>query len=184
MMALPACALLLQDFERHPRVDRIEVGERLIHHDQVGVVQQRRDELRLLLHPAAEVLGLLLPVLVEVEPLQPVGQLDAGRRFGHPLQRRQVDQRGLELEVAVEAALLRHVADAVLGGLVQLLAEQPHLAAVRAEDVEHHADGRRLARAVGAQQAEDFAGVDVEGDIGNGLDRAEALAEAGKLNGR
>ena len=76
MIALPAGALFLQDLERQPRVDRVEVGERLVDHDQVGLVHQRGDELRLLLHAAAEVLDLLLPVLVQIEPLEPVGQLD------------------------------------------------------------------------------------------------------------
>ena len=62
MMALPAWACSDEHVDGHPGVDRVEVGERLVDHDQVGLVDQGGDQLGLLLHAAAQVLDLLLPV--------------------------------------------------------------------------------------------------------------------------
>jgi hypothetical protein len=56
--------LLADDVFHQPRVDRIEAGERLVDDDQVGIVQQRGDELRLLLHALAEFLYFLVAVIV------------------------------------------------------------------------------------------------------------------------
>ena len=40
-------------------VDRVEAAEGLVHDDEVGLVQQRGDELDLLLHALGELFGLL-----------------------------------------------------------------------------------------------------------------------------
>ena len=57
------------------RVDRIEAAERLVEDDEIGIVQQRGDELHLLLHAARQLVDLgVAPVLVaagETEPLEP-----------------------------------------------------------------------------------------------------------------
>src|SRR5204862_227351 len=57
------------------RVDRIEAAERLVEDHQLGIVQQRGDELHLLLHPPRQLVDLrLAPILLgagEAEPLQP-----------------------------------------------------------------------------------------------------------------
>ena len=41
-------------------VDRVEAAERLVHDDELGIVQQCGDELNLLLHALGELFGLLL----------------------------------------------------------------------------------------------------------------------------
>ncbi len=72
--------LFADDVFDQPRVDRIEPGERFVDHDQIRLVQQRGDDLRFLLHALAEFLNLLVAVIVQIEPLQPVGQ--AALRLG------------------------------------------------------------------------------------------------------
>ena len=51
-----------------------------------------------------------------------------------------------------------------------------------AQQAAHHADGRGLAGAVGAQEAEDLALLDVERDAVDGREVAEALGEAVELD--
>jgi len=175
----PACgALLLDDVLDQARVDRVEPGEGLVHDDEVGLVHESRDNLRLLLHALAEVLHLLVAVVVQVEPLQPVGQPAPRLPLVQALEGRKIDQRRLQLEVHVQAALLRQVADAVLLRLIEPAAKDLDITGIGPEDIEHHADGRRLACAVRPEQAEDFARVDLEGDAVDRPDGAEALAEA------
>ena len=49
---------------------------------------------------------------------------------------------------------------------------------------EHHVDGSGLARAVGAEQAENFAAVHCEGDVIEGRHPAVHLAQAGRADRR
>ncbi len=60
-------------------VDGIEAGEGLIHDDEVGLVEERGDELNLLLHALGELFGLFGDGLGDLEPLAPeVGALGGG----------------------------------------------------------------------------------------------------------
>ena len=59
-------------------VHRVETGERLIHQQDVGPVQDRGDELDLLLVALAELLGAPVGVFRDAEALQPVMGLFPG----------------------------------------------------------------------------------------------------------
>src|SRR3712207_6951647 len=65
---------LFRSFERL-RVDRIEAAERLVEDHEVRVVEERGDELHLLLHAARQLVDLREPPVLlrrlEPEPLQP-----------------------------------------------------------------------------------------------------------------
>ena len=180
MMALPRRGLLGEHLDGHAGVDRVQVGERLVDHDQVGLVHEGGDQLRLLLHAAAQVLDLLLAVAPEVQPLEPRLQSAGSLRLGQPFERGEIFQRRRQLLIAIEAALLGHVADPAFLVLGHGAAEEPDLAAVGAEDVEHHADRSRLARAVGAEETEDLTREDLERNFVHCAQRAEGLAEAGE----
>ena len=83
-------------------------------------------------------------------------------------------------EIGVEREALAHVAD-VAPDLVALGADvesrDVRRALARREKSDEHLDRGRLARAVGAQEAEDFAGPDVEGDVIDRDERSEAARE-------
>src|SRR5215203_387240 len=136
-------------------VDGIEAGERLVQDEQVRLVENGADELHLLLHALRQLLDLGFGPLGELHPLQPA--LDVGPELG-PLEAADLAEEE-ELvhhrHPAVEPALLGQVADPPQILRRPRMAEDRDLARVLGRDVHDHADGRRLARPVGPQQAED-----------------------------
>ena len=65
MTVLPRALELEHRVLQRLRVDRIESAERLVENHEIGIVQQRRDELHLLLHAARQLVDLgVAPVLV------------------------------------------------------------------------------------------------------------------------
>jgi len=137
-------------------VDRVQAAERLIDDDHLRPVQDRGDELRLLLHTLAQFADLLVAVVAQVQPFQEANRLLAGIRRAHPLERPQVDQHLQQGHVFVQAALFRHVADPALGLLGQRAAQHGDRPRIRLQDVENHAHCCRLARAVRPQKGENF----------------------------
>ena len=86
----------------------------------------------------------------------------------------------LDRQVLVEREPLRHVADLLLDAAAladDVIAEHGSLARVRSEKPADHADGRRLARAVGPEEADDLAGRDLERDVIDGDRLAEAFGQ-------
>ena len=80
----------------------------------------------------------------------------------------------------VEREALRHVADAALdclGIARDVDAADDGRAGGRPQQTAQHADGGRLAGAVGAEKAEDLAGFDVERQLIDGRERAEPARE-------
>ena len=89
----------------------------------------------------------------------------------------QVLQHG---QVVVQAEALGHVPDPRpdFGCIpVHFHAQHVHFARSRFHQPQHHADGSGFARAVRAQEAEDFTGVDFKVDVIHGGKIAEALGE-------
>jgi len=165
------------------RVQRIQARERLVDYQQVGFVQQRGDELGLLLHPSAQVLHLLATAAPEVQALQPRAEAPPGLSLREPLQRRQVDEHLVQALVLVQPAVLGKIAHAVARPVRPRATEHLYRARVWRKDVQHHANSGRLAGPVGAQQAEHFAGAHLERDVANGLHVAEALAHSPHAHG-
>jgi hypothetical protein len=68
-------------------------------------------------------------------------------------------------EVAVQGKFLRHIADllpCLAGGFFQVQPHHPRLATADRQQAAHHLEGGGFARAIGAEQAEDFATADTE----------------------
>jgi hypothetical protein len=89
-------------------------------------------------------------------------------------------------EVVVQAEALAHVADPALHGLGvarDVDAQDVGAAARRRQQTAQHPDRRRLARAVGPEEAEDLAFFDRERNPVHGGKRAEALAQVPELDG-
>ena len=76
-------------------------------------MQQRGDELDLLLHALGKLFGLLLDGLGDLQPLAPDQRALARQRLRQPVQLAQEDELVEHLHLLVEAALFRQVADAV-----------------------------------------------------------------------
>ena len=90
-------------------------------------------------------------------------------------------------QVLVHRGVLAGQADALAqgGGVADgVQARDADRAGVRAQQRGEHADRRRLARAVGAEQAEHRAGLDLEVDAVERADLAERLDEAFDEDGR
>ena len=90
-------------------------------------------------------------------------------------------------EPAVGGHELRHVADAAphVGGLPNDVVAGHHTGArARGEEGREHLDRRTLAGAVGAEQSEDRAMLDLEGEVLHGGERAEGAGQGTRLDCR
>src|SRR5258705_10418264 len=104
-------------------VDGIEATEGLVHDDEVGFVEQRGDELDLLLHAFGELLGFLGDGLGDLHTLAPdVGAL-AGGRGVEAMELAEEDELVHDLHLLVETTLFGEVADAFEDGSLKLLVE-------------------------------------------------------------
>ena len=154
---------LAQQLEERLLDERIEARGGLVEHEQVGPVLEGDHEpdlllvaLRVLLEAAAR---------VEIEAGDEVGlvaRIDAAAEVGEVLDRLTARQPVVEGELAGQVADAAMDGDRIDGRLDPEDAGTP---ARRANEVEQGADGRRLARAVGAEEAEDLARVDLEVDV-------------------
>jgi len=140
-------------------------------------VQRSGNDLRLLRHAPAEFLNSLFAVVPQVEPFE--GRFDScfGLAASEAFERAQVVQAVGQFQVVVQAALFGHIADAIFFVFVNWPAEDLDCPAVGFEEIERHAEGGRLACAVGAEQAEDFAGRDGERKVGHGDLIAEGFGD-------
>src|SRR3954468_20914776 len=147
---------LAQHLAQHVDADRVEAGERLVEHEQLGVVRERRAELRALLVAERERLRAPLGDLGEAEALEPAPRRRPRRRVVEAVQAREVHELVGDAHLRIQAALLGHVAEPGARRGVDRPAAEAHLAGVRREDAEHDAHGGGLARAVGADEAEEL----------------------------
>ena len=103
ILQLQQCAL-----HQH-RVYRVQTAERLVHHNQIGIVQERGYQLNLLLHPLGEFPGLLINCVGYLHPIRPI-QCTPARLFGRqPVQLTEEDQLIQNLHLLVESALLGQI---------------------------------------------------------------------------
>jgi len=152
---------------------RIDAHGGLVHKEQARLVQQPHPDVDAALHPAGIGLDALLGPVLETDLLEHL--VDArGKRFAgksvHISPEIEVLQR---CKVLVERQFLRDDSDAVLDrhGLARDgMPADGGVAAGRGEEGGEYGDGGGLARAVGSEQAEDLALLDVKG---NAFDRGE-----------
>jgi hypothetical protein len=149
----------------------VDAGGGLVQHDDRRAVHQRLGDKHAALHAAGQLahvgVGLVGQAQVVQQLVDPVvvalhaevAALDA-QRFAHA-------------EEGVEHQLLRHDAQRLAGGRVvvdDIVAHHAHAAFGGAGQAGQHADQRRLAGTVGAEQAEELTAMDVEADAVQCLD--------------
>jgi hypothetical protein len=175
---LPSIAQLQERGLEERDIDWVKAHERLVHEDDVRVVQHRRDELDLLLIPFGQALGLAVCELAHPEAPKPVERGRPGCAARDAIQGGEEDELLEDRHAQVQAALLRHVAprSARPGSRLAILPGDGAL--VGMEKAEGNPHRRGLARAVGAEEAEDFAGANAERHPVERLDLAEAFAQA------
>src|SRR5882762_4697402 len=159
-------------------VDGIETREGLVQDHEVGVVQHRRNELHLLLHPLRQLVDAAQSPLGQAEPLEPcLGPL-ARPPPVDAFHLAQEDEHVEHPHLAIQAALLREIADPLrVGAPTARLPEYPHRTAVGLQNVHDHADGRRLSGAIRPEQAVDHATGDGKRQLINSGVTGEALAD-------
>src|SRR5438093_2740063 len=171
--------------EQAPR-GRVHARGRLVEEQDARVVKRGAPEAEALLLAAREHGDDPAGDLLELHPLERPSHA-GGELALQPVDPAVEAQVLLDREVAIEPEGLRHVADdgldpLGLAGDVDPADRGRPLG--RREQAAQHADGRGLARAVGAEDAEDLAGGDVERDAVHRREVAEALGEALDLDGR
>ena len=165
-------------------------GHGLVEQQQLGVLHQQHADLQPLLLAMAQVARHAAHAVGQVDGVQHLGQAVALGRVEPEQHRRGHALVGLERELQVleHAELLEHrgllelAADAQLGDLRLVVAQQVDGAAeehrarvgpgLAGDDVHH----RGLARAVGADDAAQLAGRDVQAQLVDGLEAVEADA--------
>ena len=168
---------------QQPLVHRVEAAERLVEDDERRAVDDRREELHLLLHALRELFAALVRDAAEVDPVEPL--LDARLEIQPvvALEARHVGEELADAHALVEAALLRQVADLVLGLHRRSMPEHGELSAIGHLDREDHPDGGGLAGAVRADHPVERALRHDEVEVPDGDGVAERLGQSLENNG-
>ena len=131
-------------------------------------MQERGDELNLLLHALGKLFGLFRQGVGDLHAFSPLSGALARFLRRDPVQLAKEDQLVDDLHLLVEAALLGQVADALQALAVKGLLEEADASRVGNGDAHHHANGAGFARSVGAEQAEDLARLDGQAQVADG----------------
>ena len=174
---LPPIAHLQEGRLEHGHVDWIEGGERFIHEQHVGVMEDGGDVLHLLLIALGKALGLAIGVLGDPKAREPFERVAARLGAGDAVQRSEVDQLIQHRHAQVEAALLGHVAPGSTRPGGDPAAVPGHRSGVGPEQAKDDPHRRRLARTVGSEEAEHLAFRNGECHPVKGLDLAEPLGQ-------
>ena len=153
----PALVAQLEErLAQEDEVDRIEARERLVHEQDLGLVEDRGDELDLLLVALRQLLGAPVRRIrgCGSGPASACASLRARSRR-RAVQRGEVDELVEDRHPRIQPALLGEVAPRPAGQLGAGRAVPADLAGVRLEDAETDPHRGRLAGAVGAEEAED-----------------------------
>src|SRR2546421_1818120 len=156
----------------------VDAGRRLVEQDQRGFRHEHTHELDELLLAVGEVARVLAGQAAEPHELEQLAPAALRLRARAPRD----DKQGLpRRQLGKDADDLARAADAAAGDLpgleaVDPLAAKAHAAGVEALEPGDAVEERRLARAVGADEAVDAPGLERERDVVDGGHAAEALA--------
>ena len=164
---------------------RVEAGQRLVEHQEFWVVDQRAGQRHLLLHAARKTLAAGAGVVGEAERRQKL----VGARLGDF--RRHAPEAGDEFEIfdrgklVIEHGLVRQPGGHALGGDRVAQGVDPEdrdFAGIGRQQAGHHAQRRRFAGAVGAEQRVEFARPDRQVEV---VDRrlAEGFRQSSQVEG-
>ena len=164
---------------------RVDGARRLVEQEEFRFVQGRGAEREPLALPAGERACTLLCDGLEVVVPQPVGDALAARRAVEAVHAAHELEVLEHRQVVPEREALGHVAHLPahdLGFARHRMAEHRHRAARRHQEPAEHADRRRLAGAVRAEEAVDLRVRNVEVDAGDGPGRAEPAREVARAD--
>ena len=166
---------------------QIDADGRLVEDDQARAVQQPGREVEAALHAAGEAAHRLARSILQPgqrqRPLDPLGQLGAAQAV-QAAEEAQVLPRG---QILVQGQVLWHQADGAAGGervARQIVTGHARAAPAGRDHAAHHRDGRGLAGAVGSEQAEDLALLDVQVEGTDSAQRAVVLSQPPTLQER
>ena len=148
-----------QDVPELPPRDGIDAGGGFVEQQQIGLVDQGTGQGEFLLHTAGEPIGAAVAELGQAGEVQQALGPCAPLRSVHLVQVGEEGQVLIDAEVAVQAELLRHVADAGLDGLrlgAQVVAQHLGPAGGDIEQASQQAQRGGLARAVRPHQAKEL----------------------------
>jgi hypothetical protein len=158
----PGARPFAQDLAEDVDADGVEAGERLVEHEELGVVDERRAELRPLLVAERQRLRAAVGDVGEPEAVEPPRRRGARRFRAEPVQAGEVHELVGDPHLRVQPALLGHVAEPRAGRGVERPALPAHGVLVGLEHAEDDPHRRGLARAVGPDEAEQLTRTDVE----------------------
>ena len=164
---------------------RVHPRGRLVEDQQVGPVDQRHGQLQALPLSQRERVGQRLHDLIEAEPRGRLFDAPRDLGLGHVKELGVQDQVLPHRQLGVEREGLRHVADLAADGDVvgiDRLAEQPGLPLGGRQQAAQHLHRRRLAAAVGAEEAVDLPPLDPEVDVIDRRETAEPLGQVVRLD--
>ena len=159
---------------------RVEPGGRLVEEQHARPVDEPERDVEPAPHPARVGLDDAVGRVGDPDELQQLVGARVQAAAAHPLDAALEHQVLAAGAVLVDARVLRHVADRAAHGVrlaADVVARDRGGALVGVRERHEHADGRRLARAVRAEQPEDLAFADVERDAVERLNLAVALAQ-------
>jgi len=162
---------------------RVETRERLVEQDRLRLMVEHDSQRELLPHSPRELFGMSLTFLFEPE------QRDESIRLSGATM--SSVQHSAEFEVLFDREVLeefRLIGDETkarlrgLGSFEEVDAAHSHLTGIRSSDASEHVHGRGFSGSISAEQADDFSGLDSEGEIVHGFELPEALGEMTSLN--
>ena len=147
----------LANFDPRPRV---QAAGRFVEQQHLRIVQQHAGQAEALVHAAREAGGQRVALVAQLDQLEHLVAFLAARRAVDAIRGGEKLQVLDHLHVVIDAEQVGHVADQAadfLGVRVDRMAADIRLAPGRVEQRGEHPHRRRLAGAVGADEAEDIA---------------------------
>ena len=164
--------------------DRVKARRRLVEEQQLGIVDERLRDADALEHAFGERAQRLLAGSLQADHLQQLVHALLLDRAG------QAEQAAVEADhfrsghMLIEVGRLGQVGDLLLDiNVAGGLAQNQDLARRREDQAQQSLDGRGLARAVGAEEAENLALVDIQADVVDGGDLFVLLDQVLDLDG-
>ena len=180
----PRRPFAIQHLDQDVGADRVEARERLVEHEEVGLVHEGGGELHPLLVPERQALDPVLRAIGHPEGLEDLQAADPRGRPAHAVEPRQVDELVEDAHLRVEAALLRDVAEPTPSHPVHRPPSPPDLAGIGAEHAEGDPHRRRLAGAVRTDEPDHGSLADIEAHAVERHDVAEPAAQIDQLETR
>ena len=167
---------------------RIDAGGRLVEKQHARLVHDGGAEGHALLPAAGQAAGDLILLALEAGKREHPLALFLALAFGHAVHAGKKFEIFLNGQIVVERKFLRHVADALAHALragerAAAAAGQLNFTARGIEQAAQHLDGGGFARAVGAEQAVDFAVLHFHVEVSDRGERSELLGEIAGADG-